>query len=49
MDARNVTFMFYGLAVAWLILAIYAVTLVARERGIRRQLDALKRLVEEKR
>ncbi|HEU0120989.1 MAG TPA: CcmD family protein [Bryobacteraceae bacterium] len=48
MDERNITFMFYGLAVAWGLLAVYAVLLGLRERNLNKQLDTLKRMVEEK-
>ena len=46
MDARNFTYMFYGFAAAWLILALYVVSLVSRERSLRRELDSVKRMVE---
>lgn len=49
MDERNITFMFYGLTVAWGLLAIYAVLLGLRERNLKQQLDTLKRMIEEKR
>jgi hypothetical protein len=48
MDARNITFMFYGFALAWLILALFSLLLVSRERSLRRQMDNLKRMIEEK-
>ena len=48
MDARNITFMFYGFALAWLILALFALLLVSRERSLRRQMDNLKQMIEEK-
>jgi CcmD family protein len=48
MDERNITFMFYGLAVAWGLLAVYAVLLGLRERDLNKQLDTLKRMIEEK-
>jgi uncharacterized membrane protein YciS (DUF1049 family) len=40
--------MFYGFALAWLILALFALLLVSRERSLRRQMDNLKRMIEEK-
>jgi CcmD family protein len=46
MDERNFTYMFYGFAAAWVILALYVLTLVLRERGLRSQMDNLKRMVE---
>ena len=48
MDARNFTFMFYGFAAAWFILALYVVSLVARESRLRRELDSVKRMVEDR-
>ena len=46
MDTRNFTFMFYGFAAAWLILVIYVLMLVARERKIQQQLRNLKSMIE---
>jgi CcmD family protein len=48
MDQRNFTYMFYGLAAAWLIVSFYAVLLANRGKRIREQLDNLKRMVEQK-
>jgi CcmD family protein len=48
MDQRNFTYMFYGLAAAWLIVSLYAVLLANRGRRIREQLENLKRMVEQK-
>lgn len=48
MDERNITFMFYGLAVAWGLLAVYAVLLGLRDRDLTKQLNTLKRMIEEK-
>ena len=48
MDERNFTFMFYGFAAAWSILALYVVYLGTREGKLRRQLDNLKRMIEER-
>jgi CcmD family protein len=47
MDSRNFTFMFYGFLAAWLILVAYVVSLVSRERKIKRELDSLKSMLEE--
>jgi CcmD family protein len=47
MDERNFTYMFYGFLAAWLILVAYVVSLVARERRIRREMDSLKRMIED--
>ncbi len=49
MDQRNFTFMFYGFAAAWAILALYVVSLVSRSRKLQDQLETLKRtLAQEK-
>lgn len=48
MDTRNVTFMFYGLAAVWAVLAIYIGMLVARERNLKRELEGLKQMIEER-
>jgi hypothetical protein len=46
MDSRNFMYMFYGFAAAWVILVIYLVLLLSRERKIRKDLANLKGLVE---
>ncbi|MBK9168796.1 MAG: hypothetical protein IPM24_15185 [Bryobacterales bacterium] len=46
MDQRNIEFMFYGLASAWVILGVYALTLLTRERKIDAELKRLRGLVE---
>jgi CcmD family protein len=48
MDTRNFTFMFYGFLAAWLILVIYVLSLVARERKIGEQLKGLKGMLDYK-
>ena len=48
MDERNFLFLFYGLATAWAILAGYAIYLGAREKSLKRQLENLKRMVEDR-
>lgn len=40
--------MFYGFAAAWLILALYVLSLAARERRLRRELDSVKRMIEDR-
>lgn len=47
MDQRNFTYMFYGFAAAWVILALYVVSLVARGRKLAEQLETLKRTMNE--
>jgi CcmD family protein len=46
--ARNFTFLFYGLLAAWLVLCAYVVSLAARDRKIKRELDRLKMMVEDR-
>lgn len=48
MDQRNFLYMFYGFAAAWAILALYVLTLVARERKLKSQIETLQRMVEDK-
>lgn len=48
MDARNFNYMFYGFAAAWSILALYVVSLVARESRLRRELDNVRRMMEDR-
>jgi CcmD family protein len=48
MDSRNFTYMFYGFAVAWLIPAIYLVTLMLREKRLQNELDRVKRMIGDK-
>ena len=48
MDERNFTYMFYGFAAVWLCLAAYLVSLATREKRIRRQLDGLRKLMEDR-
>ncbi len=48
-DNRNFRYMFYGFLAAWMVLVIYVISLVARERGLRKQIDDLRRMVESER
>jgi CcmD family protein len=47
MDQRNFTYMFYGFAAAWLILALYVVSLLSRGRKLQEQLETLKRTLSQ--
>jgi CcmD family protein len=40
--------MFYGFLAAWLILVLYVVTLVARERSIKKELVRLKAMIDDR-
>ncbi len=46
MDARNMTYMFYGFLAAWLIVIGYVISIAMREGRLRQELDRVKRLVE---
>jgi CcmD family protein len=48
MDTRNFTFMFYGFLAAWLILVVYVLSLVSRERKITEQLKGLRGMLDDK-
>jgi cytochrome oxidase assembly protein ShyY1 len=41
-------FLWYGLSAAWIILVIYLLMMVNRERKLRREIDGLKAMLEEK-
>lgn len=42
-------FLTYGLIAAWVILAAYVLFMVARERRLRREIQSLKAMVEDRR
>jgi len=44
---RNFTYLAYGLITAWAILIVYALTLAARGRSLTRQLENVKRMLED--
>ena len=45
---RNYQFLSYGLIIAWLILVVYVLMMVARERKLRREIASLRAMLEEK-
>ncbi len=47
-EVRNFEFMFYGFLAAWLIVMLYVVSIAARERKLRREIDRVKRLLEQR-
>lgn len=49
MDERNFLYMFYGFLAAWLILAGYVAALAGRDRRLKRELENLRRLLEDRR
>ncbi|MGH9658154.1 MAG: CcmD family protein [Bryobacteraceae bacterium] len=46
MDPRNLEYMLYGFSAAWLVIVIYALTLLGRERKINDEIRRLKTLIE---
>jgi CcmD family protein len=40
--------MFYGFSAAWVLIVIYALTILARERRIKAEIDRLKSMLAEK-
>ena len=46
---RNFQFLCYGLIVAWLILVVYVLMMVSRERKLKREIAGLKAMLEERR
>lgn len=47
MDAREFQFVMYGLGAVWLIITGYVVSLAIRERNLRKELDRVRRMVED--
>jgi hypothetical protein len=45
---HNFVFLFYGLLTAWLVLLAFVGLLAARERTLRRELERLRLMLEEK-
>ena len=43
---REFQFVFIGFTVAWLILVVYALTLMRREHRLKKELDRVRRMVE---
>jgi CcmD family protein len=48
MDPRNFQYMFYGFSAAWVVIVIYALTLLGRERKMKDEIARLKNMLEEK-
>ena len=48
MDQRNFTFLFYGFLAAWLIVLFYIVSLVRRSSRLKKELDDVKQLLDER-
>jgi len=45
---RNYEFLSYGLIVAWLVLVVYVLMMVSRERRLKREISSLKAMMEER-
>jgi hypothetical protein len=45
---RNYEFLSYGLIVAWLVLVVYVLMMVSRERRLKREIASLKAMMEER-
>ncbi len=45
---RNFQFLFYGLLTAWLVLLAFVGVLSARERKLRRELERLRAMIEDR-
>ena len=45
---RNYEFLSYGLIVAWLILVIYVLMMVSREKKLKREIASLRAMLEER-
>lgn len=48
MDQRNFDYMFYGFLAAWLIVIVYLVILSLRERRLKRQLDQVRAMIDDR-
>ena len=48
MDSRNFQYMFYGFLAAWLLIVVYVVSLAVRERRLKRELDQVKAMLEDR-
>ncbi len=46
-EIRNLSFLFYGYSVIWVIVLVYIFTLSRREQNLRDQMEELKKSVEE--
>jgi CcmD family protein len=45
---RNYEFLSYGLIVAWLVLVVYVLMMVSREKKLKREIAGLRAMLEEK-
>jgi len=47
MDQRNFEYLFYGFLAAWMIVMIYVGSIALRERKLKRELDRVRKMVEQ--
>jgi CcmD family protein len=45
---RNFSFLWYAFAAAWIVLTIYVLMMVSRERRLKREISNLKAMLEER-
>lgn len=45
---RNYEYLSYGLTVAWIVLVVYVLLMVSREKRLKREIASLKAMLEEK-
>lgn len=45
---RNYTFLSYGLMAAWLIVVLYVLMMIAREKKLKREIASLKAMLEDR-
>jgi len=46
MDPREYQYVFAGLVTAWLVITVYVVTIVLRERRLKAELDRVRKMIE---
>jgi len=46
MDPREYQYVFAGLVTAWLVITVYVVTIVLRERRLKSELDRVRKMLE---
>jgi CcmD family protein len=48
MDSREYQYVFAGFLAAWMIIVVYVVLIAMRENKLRKELDRVRRMVEER-
>jgi CcmD family protein len=46
MDPREYQYVFAGLVTAWLVITVYVVTIVLRERRLKAEIDRVRQMLE---